>query len=180
MATQGMRVNMLWAILLLGLASVGAAVLALPGCSQPPEGLDADTATVEINGRTFHLEIADTQNARVQGLSDRTFIDDDGGMLFVFTRADKRYFVMRRCPIPIDIIFLDASGRVVATHQMKEEEPQGENESDAQYEDRLKRYPSRFAAQFAIELQGGMLDNLDVKEGQVIELDLDALKRRAK
>lgn len=166
-------------VALLAVGAVLAAVLALPGCEQAEKDLDADTVGVKISGRTFFLELADDEASRVRGLSHREHLDPDGGMLFVFPRSDNRYFVMRHCVIPIDIIFLDGSGRVVAMHEMTIEEPKGENESDAQYESRLKRYPSRFSAQFAIELAGGTLKTLQVKEGDVIPLKLEALKSRA-
>ncbi|MEN0021608.1 MAG: DUF192 domain-containing protein, partial [Planctomycetota bacterium] len=80
----------------------------------------------------------------------------------------------------IDIIFLDGSARVVAMHQMVMEEPQGEDETFEEYEARLKRYNSRFPSQFVIELQGGMLDQITVAQGDRIELDVAGLKSRAR
>lgn len=69
---------------------------------------------------------------------------------------------MRDCPIDIDIIFLDPSGRITAMHHMPAEpprDPETEPEtgvpSTDKYEQRLKRYPSRYPAQFVIELAGG-------------------------
>jgi hypothetical protein len=62
---------------------------------------------------------------------------------------------------------------------MKPEEPRREDETEFQYEMRLKRYPSRFPAQFAVETAGGRLAALGVKEGDRIEFDAEALKRRA-
>lgn len=158
--------------------AVGLSLMATGvGCEKES---DSPVHTVRINGRTFHLELALDNPTRVQGLSDRTQIEPDGGMLFVFPRPAQQAFVMRRCPIPIDIIFLDGTGRVVAFHKMTVEEPQGATESDAAYENRLKRYPSRFDAQFVIELKADTIDTLNLTEGQEIDLgDLAGLKRRA-
>lgn len=135
---------------------------------------------VQISGKTFKLERADTNDSRVKGLSGRTEIKPDGGMLFVFADAARRNFVMRDCPIGIDIIFLDPTGRVVATHKMKPEEPRRPGESDETYERRLRLYPSGYGAQFAIELKADTLDQLKLRNGDQIKLDLERLKRNAK
>ena len=78
---------------------------------------------------------------------------------------------------------------------MKKEEPRTEEEkvlsppypnapkelwSNAHYEDRLKKYDSRFPMQFAIELKGGTIPGLNIKEGEKIDLPVAALKKLAK
>ncbi len=146
-------------------------VLAAAGCSQTTAP-GAMTQRVQIQGRTFHLELALDADARYQGLSDRASIAEDGGMLFVFPDSKFREFVMRRCLVPIDIIFLGANGRVVAMHAMQVEPP-------GTSEDELKEYFSEYPAQFAIELRGGTLPGLGLKKGQKIDLPLESLKARA-
>lgn len=166
-----------------GMIATGAVAFAISGCEEQPEGIE----TVTIDGRAFHLELAADMQSRYQGLSGRTEIAEDGGMLFVFPRQEVRGFVMRDCPIPIDIIFLDGSGRVTATHMMKVEPPrdpaagEGEpGETNEIYDRRLKGYSSTFAAQFVIELAGGTLEEITVEEGDKIKLDYERLKRLAK
>lgn len=168
------------------MAAALACSLALSACDEPPVD-DEKFAKVTIKDKEFKLELALDDTKRFKGLSDRKEIAKDGGMLFVFKRAEEREFVMRDCPIPIDIIFLDASGRVVAKHKMKAEEPRRADEpedkinpANDKYEQRLKRYGSKYPAQFVIELAGDTLDTLDIKEGDKIKLDTVALKKRAK
>lgn len=155
-----------------GTAVLASALSALPGCEEP-YATTPTTTRANVGGKTFTLELAADQNSRVKGLSGRTSIPDDGGMLFVFpdSQVTSHEFVMRDCPIPIDIIFLDRSRRVTATHAMKVEEGRRENEDMTTYENRLKRYPSRFDSQYAIELQGGMLEKVPVKPGELINID---------
>jgi len=165
------------------------ALVATRGCD---EEAGRDVAPVTIDGHTFHLELALDDETRMKGLSFRESIAEDGGMLFVFPNAARRAFVMRDCLADIDILFLDGAGRVVAMHHMPVEPPRdpqkgegtfgGDNTSRQtyQYENRLKRYSSRFSAQVAIELRGGWLDKLNVKEGDRIRLDLSGLKKRAR
>lgn len=184
MVTQFGQMNG-WA-LVAGSAVVAAGV-GLAGCD---ESASAELARVKISGRTFHLEVALTPEAQFVGLSNRTEIAADGGMLFVFPdrRVAVQGFVMRDCPIPIDIIYLSPAGRVVAFHEMKPEPPRdpakGEGTpADANnpvYNARLKQYSSRYPAQFVIELKGGTIPSLNLKEGDKVELDLEGLKRRAK
>ncbi|HEX8877105.1 MAG TPA: DUF192 domain-containing protein, partial [Phycisphaerales bacterium] len=121
------------------------------------------------------------QTTRVQGLSNRKEIPENGGMLFVFPdlQVMRQEFVMRDCPIPIDIIFLDPSRRITATHAMQVEEPRREGEDLAAYENRLKRYSSRFDAKYAIELKGGTLPSLGLKTGDQIDID-PGLAQKAK
>ncbi|QKK09820.1 MAG: DUF192 domain-containing protein [Planctomycetota bacterium] len=177
-------------VMLVGLMLL-AGVLSMTGCSKngkPSGNADTNVESVKIDGRVFHLELALDGATRFKGLSDREFIEPDGGMLFVFPRASDQRFVMRDCPIDIDIIFLDPSGRITAMHHMPAEpprDPETEPEtgvpSTDKYEQRLKRYPSRYPAQFVIELAGGMLEELDIAEGDLIDLnDLKGLKARAR
>lgn len=134
---------------------------------------ETDTQRIELAGERFELELALTPEARHQGLSDRASIDERGGMLFVFPEPRRLTFVMRRCLVPIDLIYLDASGRVVNTHAMTVEPY---DTPDAE----LKPYASRYPAQFAIELRGGWLEELDLEAGDKVELPRDRLKAAAR
>lgn len=166
---------------------VAFTTLALAGCD---DKASADTAKVTIGNKVFTLELAITTDRRFRGLSERTFIEPDGGMLFVFPQSQVAVhgFVMRDCPIGIDIIYLDGSGRILATHEMKAEPPRdpaaGEgtpaDAMNARYNGRLKQYSSRFPSQFVIELAAGSLAKLKLQEGQLIELDTKALIKMAK
>jgi len=177
--------SVITAVILVGLLAVPA-MMTLRGCDEKTGG---DVQAAKIGGKTFFLEVVDDDAERMKGLGGRTHIEDNGGMLFVFTSARATHFVMRDCPIDIDILFLDPNGRVVAMHEMKAEAPRGPGEGQAgqissdpddPYEKRLKKYPSRFPSQFAIELKGGTLPTLKVKDGDKIELPLAELKKRAK
>jgi uncharacterized membrane protein (UPF0127 family) len=160
-----------------------------------------ETMEVKLDGKTFKLEQAVNDEQRFRGLSGRTSIADDGGMIFLFKFGSRHNFVMRDCPIPIDIIFVDATGRITAMHNMQPETERTEAEKvmpeDARipawartndaYEARLKKYSSRYDAIVAIELKGGTLNiegsnpkGLNLKVGQKLDLDMPALRKKAK
>jgi uncharacterized membrane protein (UPF0127 family) len=132
--------------------------------------------TIRIGDETFHLELAADPAATARGLMERTSIPPDGGMLFVFPEASERWFWMKNCVIEIDLIFLDGRGTVTATHRMAVEAPRGENETEFDYETRLRHYDSRYPAQFAIELRAGSIDRLGLGVEDQIPLDLARLK----
>jgi len=141
---------------------------------------EPEHVTVVIDGRQFTLDLALDDDARVQGLQGVETIPDQGGLLFVFPESQRRSFWMINCPADIDVIFLDPAGRVTAAHRMKSEAPRREGESETAYEARLKHYSSVYPAQFAIELRGGWLKELDVDVDSKLELDVDGLKALAR
>ncbi len=162
--------------LMLSLLMAFFTVSVLAGCDGGAPAAEADLVRVTVTDNQgsrhrFNLEPALDDEARVLGLSHRTEIARDGGMAFFFTRSAKREFVMRHCPIPIDIVYVDGSGRVVAHHAMLPEEPQGENESEADYNRRLQRYSSRFGVPIVLEFDGGTIARLGIEEGDLIEID---------
>ncbi len=147
-----------------------------------PSGLPIEH--VVVGKSEFKLEVAYKNDTRLKGLSDRTEISEDGGMLFVFPRKARLYFVMRDCPVDIDIIFVDDRGRITAMHEMKVEPPRRPDEpkptdetTPDPYENRLKRYSSRYEAQYALEFKGGTLAKMDppLEVGKVIRLDFRRL-----
>jgi uncharacterized membrane protein (UPF0127 family) len=151
----------------LGLAALLAAAAARAG---EPARVGAT-----IGGPRFALEVAADPAVMYRGLGGRTRIDPQGGMLFVYAAPQPLAFVMRDCPVPIDVAFLDGGRRVIAIREMKPEPPRGPGESAAAYEARLPVYRSPLPAQLAVELAGGRLRELGVGPGDAIELDLDAL-----
>lgn len=140
------------------------------GCSTETVG---GVQRVEIKGEVFDLELALDPATRLQGLSDRESIAPDGGMLFVFPYEDERAFVMRRCLVPIDILFLDPKGTVLNTHAMQIEPPGTPEEA-------LRRYESRGKSSLVIELAGGSVERLGITAGDHIDLPFLELKRRAR
>jgi uncharacterized membrane protein (UPF0127 family) len=125
---------------------------------------------VTVGGQAFHLEVAADDATRQQGLSDRPSIAADGGMLFVYDEDRHRAFVMRRCLVPIDILFVDAALTVVAAHSM-------EVEAYGTPSWRLRRYQSGRPCRYVIELRGGTLAALGVEPGDRVGIPLDRLDR---
>jgi len=84
---------------------------------------DYETTTVRVldggNGTELGrvtAAVADTSTLRYTGLSDTESLPEDRGMLFVYEAEANRTFVMREMSFAIDIVFVDADGRITAIH----------------------------------------------------------------
>ncbi|MCA9295871.1 MAG: DUF192 domain-containing protein, partial [Phycisphaerales bacterium] len=131
---------------------------------------------IVLGEHTFTLELALTEDEWAVGLMGRPEIEPTGGMLFVYPTSRRLNFWMKFCETDIDVIFVDARGRITAMYAMPKEPPRREDESLPAYEARLPRYSSRYFAQFAIELAPGWLERLDLEVGQRLDLDFDRFR----
>ena len=139
----------------------------------------AAMARVVVAGEVFEVEVASDPRSRYRGLSGRTSIPRNGGMLFVLTRPEPMSMVMRDCSNAIDVAFIDAMGRVVAIHEMPPEPPRRSGESPFQYEQRLPEYPSGAPVSFALETAGGRLADLGLEVGDRLHFPAQELITQA-
>ena len=77
-----------------------------------PRGAVDTIPTVSL--AEFSIEVADTGEARTQGLSGREEVPERFGMLFVFPEAGRYGFWMKDMRVAIDIIWLAEDGTVLA------------------------------------------------------------------
>jgi uncharacterized membrane protein (UPF0127 family) len=87
-------------------------VAAAAGCTDAPAGPTVELATERGTVRVA-VELALTREQLGRGLMWRDDLASDAGMLFVFGDDVARSFWMKNTPLPLDIIFIDAEGKVV-------------------------------------------------------------------
>jgi len=164
--------------LTLGMFCAALLTLAFAGCDKE----STDTYAAKIGGQWFTLETAISQDDQTRGLGGRESIADDGGMIFVFDRDEERNFWMLDCLVDMDIIYVGREGFIMSTYTMKAQPLRRPSESQEQYEGRLRAdtYPSRGRCRYVIELRAGRINELGLRQGQKIELDLDRLKALAR
>lgn len=80
------------------------------GCDRTPSVVFEDAGGTKAS---FRVEVADTPGKRSWGLMYRNEMGMDEGMLFVFPDEHDQSFWMKNTPLSLDIIFMDARGRVV-------------------------------------------------------------------
>jgi uncharacterized membrane protein (UPF0127 family) len=113
-------------------------------------------AIVSANGEhDFHVEIAADDAQRKIGLMNRTSLDDDKGMLFIFQSSGIVNFWMKNTLIPLDMVFIDSNGYI--KHIARNAQPCTT--------DGCVLYNSKLSVQYVLELKGEITDKLGVKEG---------------
>ncbi len=123
----------------------------------------ADSPSVELRGRSFDVEIADTSEKHALGLMFRNSMPADEGMLFIFGYEAPQSFWMRNTRIPLDIMYFDKDLKLVS--MAKQAQPCRVS--------RCPSYPSVVPAQYVLELNGGTADKLGVKLGDPLIVRLD-------
>jgi len=103
---------------MLAASVLASACGASPGSSAPPNPTPAAAsssgpAAVLPSGARYALELALTPEDQAQGLMYRENLPERTGMLFVFPEDAPHHFWMKNTMIPLDMIWMDASGRVV-------------------------------------------------------------------
>ena len=107
-----------------------------------------------IAGKLLKSEIAATDQQRYMGLSFRTFMASDEGMLFVYDAERPLTFTMRNTLIPLSIAFISADLVINEIHDMNV----GPNQL----------FDSTQAAQYALEVNQGWFEQNGIKAGAQI------------
>jgi uncharacterized membrane protein (UPF0127 family) len=69
--------------------------------------------TLEIDGKEYKLEIADTSAKRTKGLMEREKLAENEGMLFIFPQEARHSFWMYKTLIPLKMVWLDSNWEIV-------------------------------------------------------------------
>jgi uncharacterized protein len=112
-----------------------------------------------LNGKRFDVEIAEDDASRERGLMFRDSMPKEHGMIFLFPRAENQAFWMKNTKLPLDIFYFDANWHLV--NVQKRVPP-------CQFEP-CPAYPSLGAAQYVLELNAGLADELAVKPGAALK-----------
>lgn len=113
---------------------------------------------IVVGSATLLVDIADTDEERIQGLSGRESLPEGEGLLFLFDTADSWGIWMKDMQFPIDILWADAEGRI----------------STIAADISPATYPEVFLpsapAQYVLELPAGYAAKAGIAEGDKIVL----------
>lgn len=115
---------------------------------------------VTVKQKRFMVEIAADDASRERGLMWRDHMEPDHGMLFVFEHESPQAFWMKNTKIPLDMLFLDHTGKLVG---LQERVPPCKA-------DPCPVYPSGASALYVLELNGGVAHSLGLKLGDSVEI----------
>jgi uncharacterized membrane protein (UPF0127 family) len=129
----------------MSLPYASAAALALT-CRSSPALAAPDVIPLTLpSGKVLQVELMVKDEDRAMGLMFRPSLPTDRGLLFVFDGPDFHGIWMKNCRFPIDIVWLDESGRVV---HVAEAVPPCEKDPCAVYQPMRK-------ASYVVELNAG-------------------------
>lgn len=129
--------------------------LVISACQRPePQSI----TSLEINQHRLQVELADTEQEKFIGLSGRSTLCADCGMLFSFKPAQTTAFVMRDMNFALDMIGI-REGRVVALDQ----------NCPPQSGPNFTLYQHQTPVDYVLELNAGTIARLQIKiDDQVI------------
>lgn len=119
--------------------------------------------TVVFGGKTFSVEIADTQEKQALGLMFRDKLPSDEGMIFIFPDEAPRSFWMKNCRIPLDIMYFDKDLKLVSISA----------DTPPCRVSNCPSYPSIKPAKYVLELNAGSARELGVSLGDTLTVKLD-------
>ena len=128
----------------------------LPGIPTPIPTASSPK-NVTVGNAKIQIEIANTQNLRAKGLSGRTSLEENSGMLFIFDAQNVTpVFWMKDMLIPIDIIWINSKGSAVQINK---------NVSPATFP-KIFYPPSDI--KYVLEISAGWSDKNKIKIGDAI------------
>ena len=113
------------------------------------------------SGAVYSLEIARTPEEQAQGLMFRESLPERSGMIFLFSDAAPHQFWMKNTMIPLDIVWLDGSGRVLFVSA----------NTPPCRADPCPNYGPELPAPVVLEIAGGIAAKERVVVGSTIRLD---------
>lgn len=113
------------------------------------------TIETSAGSRTFHVEIADTPEARATGLMYRRALDPEHGMLFDFGSDRPVSMWMRNTYISLDMLFIGSDGEV--KNIAKRTTPLSE-----------RTLESAVPVRYVLEINGGLSDALGIAPGDMV------------
>ncbi len=120
-------------------------------------GQDGELVNLWLNGKLIQAELVMSDQARAQGLSGRSNLNENQGMLFVFNTSGYYPFWMKEMNFPIDIVWLNKNWEIIDLT---------ENLAPETYPNTVS---SQAPAQYVLEIKAGMVKKLGIKIGQKIK-----------
>ena len=117
----------------------------------------SDFIKIKIKETDYKIELASSSAQKIKGLSGRDTLCPNCGMLFIFAFETDLPFWMKDTHIPLDMIWLDKTGKIVDIKTATETNS-------------AKIYQNQSPAQYVLELNANESQKIDLKIGDIIDL----------
>lgn len=114
--TYAMNRYLLPFLLLMAVVGLGAAFIAVPSMSKKRHPSIVPQSHVRIRRVTIPVEVRRDDRGRAEGLSGRSSLGTNDGMLFLFPRKDRYSFWMKEMRFSLDFVWISEK-KVVAIHE---------------------------------------------------------------
>ncbi|MAH08007.1 hypothetical protein CMI38_07205 [Candidatus Pacearchaeota archaeon] len=128
-----------------------------------------DNYQLTINNQTIHLTPAITNEQKSKGLMNITNLPSNQGMIFIYNQEQTLSFWMKNTLIPLDIIFLNQNYKVVDIKHNFQPCPNDNPTYHSDYP--CPSYQSKQPAKYAIELNAGQANNLNIQIGKILSIN---------
>jgi len=137
-------------------------LLLCAGCGPKPddaEDLNSQVITLPV-GSQIRAQVVMTQGEMENGMKFREALPQGRGMLFVHTKPAPYVYWMSNVKVPLDIIFMDSSRRIVEISA--DTPPCTKTPADCPV------YGGHSSEQFVLELRAGEAHRLGLHQGQTL------------
>lgn len=124
--------------------------------------------SASLAGHNLNIMLARTFDEKAMGLMFYEKLEENRGMLFIYSAPRLMSFWMKNTMIPLDLVFF--SENLEITEWIEGMEP-GYGKSEAS----LPHYRATEPAQYALELNAGMIKKLGLKKGDRLEIPITLL-----
>lgn len=119
-------------------------------------------ATATINNQKFKLQVAKSPKDKQVGLSGKSSLAQDNGMLFPFEQPDYYSFWMKNMKFPIDIIFIRGD-KIVTIYDNVQPAASGEENPPV--------YQPEDPADKVLEINAGLSKKHNLKKGDRVKIE---------
>ncbi len=143
-----------------GLRRLATSIVAAVLLFATPSGHGELSATVELAGKLFQVELATTPEQRRRGLMHRYHLPADRGMLFVYETPQPVHFWNKNVPIHLDYLFFDRDRKLLRV--------------DANVPPCLSgpcpKYETDALVKYVLELAGGTVEAVGIAVGMELKI----------
>ena len=112
--------------------------------------------------KCFQVELAKTQQEKEIGLMNRSSLEKNKGMLFIFEEEGIYQFWMKNTLIPLDMIWIDSENKIVFIK---------ENVQGCKINNNCETFTPNKKAKYVLEVNSGIVKEFNISSGDIIKFN---------